>query len=224
MLFRRLIALAGLDALTVPVQIVQLELHKLHLRVRGQHLVQKFGGVVEGKAHVPDQALLLLLPQPVVAVVLLIHLVVQGPHVVDQVVVKVVNAGFFKLGFEYFVPVLERMDIVRMELGGQGVAVSGVAVRKGGLYRALALIAAVHPGRVKIGEAPLNEHIHHLLELLYVNARFIVWVQSGQAHQSEAKFFCHDRLPPFFLYYIAAAGACQTHFKKSLIALFPRLW
>ena len=46
------IAPAGLDILAVPVQIVDLQLDEVHLRVRGKNLVQQRGGVVERKTDV----------------------------------------------------------------------------------------------------------------------------------------------------------------------------
>ena len=211
MLLRRLIAFPGLDAFAVPIQIVELELHELHLRVLGQHLVQILRRVMEGKAHVLYQTLLLLLPEPVVAVKLFVHLVMQRPNVVDQIVIKVFHTGFFKLGLEYFVPILKRFYIVRMELGGEGIAVSGVAVRQGGLNRALALIAAVHPGRVKIGKATADKQIHHLLHLLYINAAAVVFVQQRQTHKAEAKFFRHNPVTSLFpLLYMRPQGPVKS--------------
>ena len=68
MLCRNLIALAALDAETVPVEIVQLQLDILNLGMRGQKPVQQLGTVVVGEADVTDKALGLLLPDEVLAV------------------------------------------------------------------------------------------------------------------------------------------------------------
>ena len=68
MLCRNLIALAALDAETVPVEIVQLQLDILNLGVRGQKLIQQLGTVVVGKADVTDQTLCLLFLNEVPAV------------------------------------------------------------------------------------------------------------------------------------------------------------
>ena len=54
-----LIAPAGLDIPGVPVEVVQGDLHRLHLRVLREDLVQHIGGVMEGEGDVPDLALLL---------------------------------------------------------------------------------------------------------------------------------------------------------------------
>ena len=55
-----LVAHARLNALVVPVEVVDLQLHELRFGVRRQDLVQQFGPVVERKADVANAALGLL--------------------------------------------------------------------------------------------------------------------------------------------------------------------
>ena len=50
------IALAGLNIIAVPIGVVDLELHKLHLGMLGQDLVQDFGLVMEGEANMLGDA------------------------------------------------------------------------------------------------------------------------------------------------------------------------
>ena len=57
MLAADLIALAALDGNVIVVQVVELDLHDLDLRVLGQDLVQHLGAVVERDAHMADLAL-----------------------------------------------------------------------------------------------------------------------------------------------------------------------
>ena len=56
-----LVAAAALDGGVLIVEIVELDLHHLHLRVVGEDLFQHLGGIVEGDAHVPGLALRLQL-------------------------------------------------------------------------------------------------------------------------------------------------------------------
>ena len=56
-----LVAAAALDGGVLVVEIVELDLHHLHLRVVGKDLFQHLGGVMEGDAHVPGLALRLQL-------------------------------------------------------------------------------------------------------------------------------------------------------------------
>ena len=201
-LFGYLIAFAGLHALAVPVQIIDLELYKLHFRVLGQDAVQQVRMVVEGKADVPDHTLFLLLLQPGKAVQLFVDLVVLGAHVVQQVVVKIPRAGLFQLGVEDLVPILQRMDEARMQFVRQGEAVPRMAAGQRLLDGVLALERTIHPGRVKVGEPPFEEDVHHLPGLPDVDAARIVGVRQRQPHQAEPQFFgivenIHRSQPPF---------------------------
>ncbi len=57
MLCAYLAALPSLDGRTVIVHIVQLQLHKFHLWVFGQDLIQHLRLIVEGKSHMADEPL-----------------------------------------------------------------------------------------------------------------------------------------------------------------------
>lgn len=57
MLCAYLAALPSLDVRIVIVHIVQLQLHKFHLRVFGQDLIQHLRLIVEGKPHMADESL-----------------------------------------------------------------------------------------------------------------------------------------------------------------------
>ena len=192
-----LIALAGLHAFAVPVQIVQLQLHELHLRVFGQHAVQQLGVVVEREADVPHQALGLFLLQPGKAVQLGVDLVVVGADVVQQVIVKILDAGLAALLVKDAVAVLFGFQEPGVQLVRQREAVARVAADQRVFDGALALEAAVHPGGVKVGKAARQESVDHLLELLDVDAGVHIGVGQGQAHQAKAQFFArfeiHDR-------------------------------
>jgi hypothetical protein len=76
-----------------------------------------------------------------------------------------------------------------------------MAVHESGFCHVLALEAAVHPGRVKIGKASLQKCIDHLFYLFHVNVARIGFVVQGQAHKAEAKFFClHIACAPFLCF------------------------
>ncbi len=71
-------------------------------------------------------------------------------------------------------------------------------VNDGGLYGVLALVIAVHPRGIKVGEAALDERIHHLLgqsqsSMLAV----VVLVEQGRRIMPKAKFFYsyHSPIP-----------------------------
>ena len=193
MLSGHLVHALGVNPGAVPVQVVDLQLDELHLRVLGEDLVQQLRVVVVGEARVLYQALGLFLQQPVKAVELL-ELVVDVPlDAVEQVVVEIPGAGLFQLGVEDLVPVLQGVEEPGVELGGQGKALPGVAVHQGRFGGAFAGKGVVHPGGVKIGEALLQEQVHHLFQLFQVHFAGVVLVQGGQPHQAKAQFF-HGRV------------------------------
>ena len=188
-LCRRLIHRAGLDPFALPVEVVELDLYKFHLRVLCQDLVQQLRRVVEGKARVLDEPLRLLVQQPVEAVKLLVLGVTARLDAVQEVVVEVARAGLLELLVEDAVAILEGVEEGAVELGRQGEALARVAVDNGGFGGLLTLEAVIHDGGVKVGEASADEEVHHLLELFDIDARVVVGVEKGQAHQAEAEFF-----------------------------------
>ena len=160
---------AGLDPLALPVQIVELHLHKLHVGIFGQDLIQQLGRVVEGKAGVLHKAFGLLLEKPVEAVVFLVLQIVGGLDAVDEIIVKIACAGLLELFVEDPVAVLEGMEEAAVQLGGQRKAVPGIAVHNGFLRGALAGKAVIHDSRIEIGKAPFDKDIDHFLELIHID-------------------------------------------------------
>ncbi len=95
-----------MDPLALPVQVVDLELDKPHLRVFGEDLVR----------------------QPVKAVELLVLRQQGCLNAMDEVIVKIPCAGLFELGVENLIPILQGIDEASVEFYGKGEAVSGIAV------------------------------------------------------------------------------------------------
>ena len=158
----------------LPVQIVDLELDKFHLGVLGEDFIQQIGGVVEGEAGAADEALGLFLCQELKAVEALKFLIVGPVNAVEEVVVEIACAGLFQLLGEHLVPARLVVKEAGVQLIGQGEALPGVALHQGGFGGVFTLEAAVHPGSVKIGEAPLKKGVYHLLDLLQVDVGGIV--------------------------------------------------
>ena len=57
-----LVAFAALHPGAVPIQVVQLQLHVLHLRMLRQHPIQQLRPIVVGKADMPHQTRFFLFP------------------------------------------------------------------------------------------------------------------------------------------------------------------
>lgn len=148
------VAEAGLDRIGVPVGVVDLELDELHLRMFGQHLVQRFGRVVHREAEVLDQALFLLLMDKVPDAEVVEDLGTFTAEVVEQVEIKVPGPGPPQGGVEHLLRFLGRLGArPGGELGGQREALTGVAVDDRRLDRLFRFAAEVAVGGVKIGKA-----------------------------------------------------------------------
>ena len=148
-----------------------------------------------------DQPLLLLFLQPAEAIQLFVDFVMLGAHIVQQVIVKIPRAGLLQLGVEDLVPVLQVVDKACVQLVRQREGFPRMTAGQAGPDGILALERAVHPGRIKIGEPPLQKGIHHLFGLLHIDAARIVGVGQRQTHQAKAQFFCtmkniHRLVPP----------------------------
>ena len=132
-----------------------------------------------------DKALFLLLPHKVPEVVLVIGLVISGLKGVEEVVVKIPRAGALQAGGKLL---LSALFIVGphpgAQLGGQGVALPGIAVHQGSLGRPLGSAVVVDIGGVEVGLPGGHELVHHLLDLLKVNVPLFVL---GQPHQAKTQ-------------------------------------
>ena len=165
----------------VPVGIVDLELDEVHVGVLGQQAVQQGRGAVERKSIPADAAGRLLLPDKVPQaprIVLPDVGVLQG---VEQVIVKVPGAGAGQALFQLAAGVLGVPGHAGIQLGGQGVAVPGMALDQGPAGGVLA--AVVDVGGVKVGKARLQKGVHHPAGLLDVD----LLPRLRQAHQAKAQ-------------------------------------
>lgn len=100
MLCAYLAALPSLDGRTVIAHIVQLQLHKFHLWVFGQDLIQHLRLIVEGKSHMADESLRFQLQRLLIGPALLKFLKIHLALGVHQVKIKVLHPAAFQLLLE----------------------------------------------------------------------------------------------------------------------------
>lgn len=177
------IALAALDGDVVIVQIVELDLHDLDLRVLGQNLVEHLSAVMERDAHVAHLALGLQLERRLVGAAVLEVLVVCRPLRVHEVEVEIVNAAGFELALEEGADVRLGLEEALGQLVGQDVLVTAMAARQALFQRQLALAVKIAVGGVKVVEALRQKIVDHLLRLLNVD----IFALHRQAHTAKAK-------------------------------------
>ena len=175
--------------LVLPVQIVELELDELHLRVLRQNAVQHVRLVVEGEAQAADAALGLLLRQKFEGAQPPGDLIAGGGDGVEQVVVEVRHAALVQLLLEEGRLLLLRVlgpEVEQGHLVRQEKPLPGVALHQGPADDVLALPAVVHVGGVEVGVAPLQETVHHGAHLGLVHPALLLGVRHGQAHHAKA--------------------------------------
>ena len=169
--------------IVVPVGIVHLQLDEVDVGVLGKQALEALGTRMEREAPVADDALLLEAADPVPQAVVVIGLLVVVLHGMQQVVVEVVGAQALQARLELPLDLLGRgVAEPRVGLAAQGVAVARVALDQR-LARGL-LGAGVDVGRVKVGEARVQEAVHHVADLRHVDGAVL---QLGQAHEAKAQ-------------------------------------
>ena len=183
-----LIALPGLDLLVLPVEVVDLKLDILDLRMRRQNLVEQLRRVVVGKANVLRFALCLLLLDKAEGTDLFCVLIVLAVNAVEPVIVEVVHTAARKL------LVKDTLQLVRAGLAAQRQLVrdreriARIALDDQLPERRFALAAMVHIGRVKIGKPGGQIRVEHLFSGLHIDYPLSVRLDLRQAHRAESQF------------------------------------
>ena len=198
MLPAHLIAPAALDGGIVVVQIVELDLHHLDVRIVGEDLLQHLGGVVEGDAHMAHLALRLQPERRLVCMALPEMGIVPRPLRVHQIKVEVFHAAGRQLALKEGPDVRLGLEEVGRQLVRQDVALPGIAAGETLPQRRLALALQIAVGGVEIVEARVQKGVHHLFRLRDVH----VLAVHRQPHAAEAAaltvvegaYACHPAL------------------------------
>ena len=174
--------------LEVPVQIVELNLAKLHLvAIGGQKALHHLIFAVGGKTEMTDASLGLLLQQignGVIGRVVQIGVDVLFIDVVQQVEVKIFGAALFELLLKDLLHMAEVGDVIAGELGGKTVAFPGILGQQLARH-AFGIPLVVAPGGVKIVDAVPDGIVDHFGRLCLVNLRVVA--AAGQAHHAKAQ-------------------------------------
>ena len=183
--------LAGGDGGIVPIQIVDLKVHKIDFRVIRQHLLQKFRVLVGGSTEPTDHALLDLFVHILKAVDLLGRFIGGPVDAVHQVGIKVVHMAVLKLLLKNIVHLFDGrvFDEFQRHFRGNLQLLPGIAVYHALSHKGFTFVAVVDPGGIEVIESGINIPVHHFIYLGRVHAARIIGVQQGQAHKTEAKFF-----------------------------------
>ena len=177
------VAFAALDRGVVEVDVVELNLHDLNLRVLAQDFIQHLRPVVEGNADVADFPLLFQFERRLIGTArleVLENLCALGVH---QVKVEIIYAADFQLAFKKRTNILFLFEICHRQLVGQNEPVSRIAAGKTCFDCLLALALQIAVCSIKIVKARVQERIDHPAGLLDVHLA----VLHRKAHVAEAE-------------------------------------
>ena len=102
---------------------------------------------------------------------------------------------FFRLGDFYELFAEDLIDVralvreIRVELRREKERIPRITLDERALDGAFAVVGAVHPRGVEIGETVIFEFVDHAAELFKIYRRAVVFVNAGKSHQSETEFF-----------------------------------
>jgi len=186
-------AAARLHDRVVPVEVVHLQLHELHVRVSGEQLVEDLGAVVDGEPDVADLPSRLLLGDEIPHVELVELRGACATHVVEQVEVDVIDTQAVERRLEIALRDLPAGHGPGEALGGNGIRIPRVTRGERLPERCLRCTIMVNICGVEIGAPALEEDIDHLLELLDVDALLVGGVEQRQTHAAEAELGCGEK-------------------------------
>ena len=167
-----------------PVQVVDLQLHELGLRMRGDDLVEFLGGAVVREADVADESFFLHLRHEVPHAQLVENCRAGAAGHVQQVEVEVACARALERLAELLLRVFGRLAAdPRDALRGELVALARMALHECACDFVLA--AGVDPRGVEVREPGVEKAVDHLADQLVVEAAVL---EARQAHEAESEF------------------------------------
>ena len=184
---RSLVALARFDGFALPVGVIDLQLHEVHLGMRLQHLFQHGSLVVDGEAQVADQTRLLLLVQEVPQAEVVEQARALLAQVMQQEEVEITRPRLAQRLVEHGARMIGVFRQPRRQLRGNLERFARIALDDGLAQRRLRPAVMVAARRVEIGEARVHEQVYHMLDLLDVDLLAAVALDDGQPHEPEAQ-------------------------------------
>ena len=178
---RHLIAGSGLQRGALPVQIVDLQLNIIHLRVAGQDLIQQLGAVMIGKADLLCKPLFLQLREEFKLMELFCDAIVSGVEPVKQVHIEPFQPAALALLFKIALAVLFLLHLPGGQLIRHPVGFPGVAGGEDGFQTGLAGAAQISVGGVKVGvAASFHKAVDHGLNGGKIQTGLVLRIQPGQ--------------------------------------------
>ena len=170
-----------------PVEVIHLQLDKIHIRMIGEQLVQRFGVVMHRETQVLDNAFGFLLRGPFPHSVLIEFRRARTAHVMQQVKVDVVGAQTLQRSIQARFRIFGGRLSPSQTLGGNGERIARIALNQRLAHGNFRFALMVHIGGIEIRAASLYKRVDHFLHMLDVDALLILGVSKRQTHAAKAK-------------------------------------
>ena len=195
MLSADFIAFSGLNRRVIIVDIVELELYHLYLRILGEDLVKNLRTVMERDSKMADLSLFLEFQCRLIRMTFLELFKLFNILGMHQIKVKILHSAAFQLGLKKRADILFFFEEISCQLIRENIAFSRVTARQAVFDRKLALSADIAARRVKVIESLFQEIIDHLTDLFLVH----LFPDHRETHTAKSKIFL-DLIHPLLLF------------------------
>ena len=181
------IAFAALHADIVIIQIIELNLNNLNLRILRKNRIQHLCPVMKGYAEMPNLSLFFQFNCGFVRVSLFKISEARLVLCMHKVEIEIINSAKLKLTFEKRPNIVVCFEIFIGKLVCQDKTFPRIARREAGFCCFFAFPAQITVRSVKIVKPRLDKFVHHKASLLNVNLSVLHW----KPHKTESEFFVY---------------------------------
>ena len=181
------IALSGLNSGILVVEIIELDLHDLDLRILGQNTFQHLRRVMEGNPDMPDLSLLFQVERRLIGAAAPELFKIFTRLRVHQIEVEILHAACLELALKEGTDVLLFLEIGLGQFVGENERLARMALDEAVAQRRLALARKIAVRRIEVVEALGQEGVDHALELRVIDLAPL----HRQAHAAEAEIFMY---------------------------------
>ena len=189
------IAFSGLNRRVIIVDIVELELYHLDLRILGEDLVKDLRTVMERDSKMADLSFFLEFQCRLIRMTFLELFELFNILGMHQVKVKILHSTAFQLGLKKRADILFFFEEISCQLIRENIAFSRVTARQAVFDRKLTFSADITVCCIKIIKSLFQEIINHLTDLFLVH----LFPDHRETHTAKSKIFL-DLIHPLLLF------------------------
>ena len=187
-----LVTQASLYIRIFPVQIIDLELHKLHFRMFRQHLFQQIRPIVKRKTNMLHLSFHLFLPYKSECVQFLCLCIADCIYIVQNIVIDSIQPQSFQLALKYLFHLFLSLQQIQRQFIRDCIGKSRMSFYYSLTESGFTFAFMIGICRIKIGKTPFQKTICHVTYRLTVYFPPIIFLQQRQPHQAKSKLIHID--------------------------------